>query len=94
MRKESTARSYVTLVCKDREVLQLVDMACPNKTVEEKMVETRQRYQQLAFAIRERRKGYRVEVVPVTGLSGGGAKKRAKKMVAIEMPHLYQPFQQ
>ena len=42
MRKESTARSYVTLVCKDREVLQLMDMACPNKTVEEKVAETRQ----------------------------------------------------
>ena len=50
-------------------------MACPSeKNVNEKMNEKRQKYQQLAFEIRERRPGYKVEIVPVViGCMGGGA---------------------
>ena len=60
MMKESTAeRSDVTIEY-------MVDMACPSeKDVLEKNKEKRQKYQQLAFAVRERRLGYRVEVIPI-----------------------------
>ena len=56
MRKESTARgSDVTVEHKKRKVIHLVDMACPSeKNVLEKNKEKRQKYQQLAFEVRER----------------------------------------
>ena len=76
MRKESTARRPdVTIEYKEQKRIQLVDMACPSeKNVNEKMNEKRQKYQQLAFEIRERRPGYKVEIVPVViGCMGGGA---------------------
>ena len=73
IRKEYTARrSDVTMEYKDQKRIQLVDMACPSeKNVNEKMNEKRQKYmyQQLAFEIRERRPGYKVEI----GCMGGGA---------------------
>ena len=52
----------------------MVDMACPSeKDVLEKNKEKRQKYQQLAFEVRERRPGYRVEVIPIViGCMGGG----------------------
>ena len=86
MRKESTARRLdVTLEYKERKVIQLVDMACPSeKNVEEKRAEKRQKYQQLAFEIRERRKGYRVEVVPVViGCMGGRVKAMEEQVRKI-----------
>ena len=76
MRKESTARRPdVTIEHKDRRLIQLIDMACPSeKNIKEKMNEKRHKYQQLAFEVRERRPGYRVEVIPVViGCMGGGA---------------------
>ena len=76
MRKESRARRPdVTIEYKERKLIQLVDMACPSeKNIHEKMAEKRQKYQQLAFEVRERRPGYRVEVIPVViGCMGGGA---------------------
>jgi hypothetical protein len=76
MRKESTARRPdVTIEYKEQKRIQLVDMACPSeKNVQEKMTEKRQKYQQLAFEIRERRPGYKVEIIPViVGCMGGGA---------------------
>ena len=49
-------------------------MACPmEKNIEEKRKEKLEKYQQLAFEIRERRPGFRVEIVPVIiGCLGGG----------------------
>ena len=76
MRKQSTARRPdVSIEYKERKLIQLVDMACPSeKNIQEKMTEKRQKYQQLAFEVRERRPGYRVEVIPVViGCMGGGA---------------------
>jgi len=57
MRKETTARRPdVTIEYKERKVIQVIDMACPSeKNIKEKMNEKRQKYQQLAFEIRERR---------------------------------------
>ena len=75
MRKESTARRPdVTIEYRDQKVIQLIDMACPSENnIHEKTNEKRQKYQQLAFEIRERRPGYRVEVIPVViGCMGGG----------------------
>ena len=77
MRKESTARRpNVTLEYKDLKLIQLVDMACTSeKNIQEKITEKRKKYKQLPFEIRERRLGYRVEVIPVViGCMSGGAK--------------------
>ena len=67
MRKESTARRPdVTIEYKERKVIHLVDMACPSeKNALEKNKEKRQKFQQLTFEIRERRPGYRVEVISI-----------------------------
>ena len=53
-------------------------MACPSKkNVLKRNKEHRQKYQQLAFEIRERRPGYRVEVIPIViGCMGGGGVMR------------------
>ena len=51
-------------------------MTCPSeKNFLEKNKEKRQKYQQLAFEDRERRPGYRVEVIPIViGCMGGGVR--------------------
>ena len=75
MRKESTARRPdVAIEYKERKVIHLVDMACPNvKNVLEKNKEKRQKYQQLVFEVKERRPEYKVEVIPIViGCMGGG----------------------
>jgi hypothetical protein len=75
MRKETTARRPdATLEYKNRKLIQLVDMACPAEAnIDKKISEKLQKYQQLAYEIRERRPGYRVEVIPVVlGCMGGG----------------------
>ena len=73
MRKESTARRPdVTIEYKERKVIHLVDMACPSeKNVLEKNKENN-KYQQLAFEVRERRPGYRVQVIPIVIECMGG----------------------
>ena len=62
--KESTARrSDVTIEYKKRKV---IHMACPGeKNVLEKNEEKKLKYQQFAFELKERRPGYRVEVIPI-----------------------------
>lgn len=75
MRKETTARRPdATLEYKDKKLIQLVDMACPAEAnIEKKISEKIQKYQQLAYEVRERRPGYKVEIVPVVlGCMGGG----------------------
>ena len=69
-------RPDVTIEYKERKVIHLVDMACPrDKNVLEKKKENRQKYQQLVFEIRERRPGYRVEVIPIVmGCMSGGVR--------------------
>ena len=75
IRKESTSRRPdVTIEYKKRKVIQMVDIARPGeKNVLEKNKEKRLKYQQFAFELKERRPGYRVEVIPIViGCMGGG----------------------
>ena len=75
LRKTTTARRPdMTLEDKEKKMIWIVDMACPmEKNIEEKRKEKLEKYQQLAFEIRERRPGFRVEIVPVIiGCLGGG----------------------
>ena len=70
---------------KKRKVIHLVDMACPSeKNVLEKNKENN-KYQQLAFEVRERRPGYKVVVIPIViGCMGGGVgviKKEVRKIL-------------
>jgi len=76
MRKETTARRPdVTIEYKEQKLIQVIDMACPSdKNISDKVQEKLQKYQQLAYEIRERRPGYHVEIIPVViGCMGGGA---------------------
>ena len=61
----------------DEKKVWIVDMACRNeKNIGEKHREKLNKYQQLAFEIREKRPGYRVEIVPIViGCLGGGMKQ-------------------
>ncbi len=55
----------------------IVDMACPQEQNCEKTTRTKlDKYKQIAFETREKRPGYRVEVVPVIiGCLGGNMRK-------------------
>ncbi len=78
MRKTSSARRPdLTLEDLQERKIWLIDMACPSDSnIENKLREKRYKYQQLAFEIREKRPGYRVEIMPfVIGCLGGGMKK-------------------
>ena len=88
MRKESTARRPdVTIEYKKRKVIHLVDMACPSENnVLKNNKEKREKYQQLAFEVRERRPGYNVEVIPIViECMGGGVRvmREQVKMILI-----------
>ena len=60
-------------------------MACPQeRNSETKMNDKRTKYQQLAFEISERRKEYKVAVVPIIiGCLGGGVDKTIRKVRRI-----------
>ena len=60
-------------------------MACPQeRNIETKMNDKRTKYQQLAFEIRERRKEYKVVVVPIIiGCLGGGIDKTIREVRRI-----------
>ena len=78
MRKTSSARRPdLTLEDLQERKIWLIDMACPSDSnIENKLREKRYKYQQLAFEIREKRPGHRVEIIPfVIGCLGGGMKK-------------------
>ena len=66
-------RPDLTLEDKDKKMILLIDMACPNEANKEgKRDEKIRKYQQLCFELRERR-GYMVKVIPlVIGCLGGG----------------------
>ena len=57
-------------------------MACPNENiVGAKHAEKLQKYQQLAFKIRERRPGYNVMIIPIViDCLGGGIKPVTKQI--------------
>ena len=87
MSKASTAkRPDVTIEYKVRKVIHLVDMACPSeKSVLERNKEKIQKYQKLAFEVRESRARYRVEVIPIViGCISGGVgvmREQVKKIL-------------
>ena len=60
-------------------------MACPQeRNIETKMNDKRTKYQQFAFEIRERRKEYKVVVVPIIiGCLGGGVDKTIREVRRI-----------
>ena len=61
--------------------------ACPQeRNIETKMNDKRTKYQQLAFEIRERRKEYKVVVVPIIiGCLGGGIDKTIREDEFLKM---------
>ena len=67
LKKTTTSRRPdLTLEDKQKKTIWICDMACPQeKNIETKMNDTRTKYQQLAFEIRERRKEYQVVVVTI-----------------------------
>ena len=67
MRKTTTARRPdLTLEEAEECTIWIVDMACPAEAnIAEKRREKLQKYQQLAFEIRERRVGFIAEIVPL-----------------------------
>ena len=66
MRKETTAqRTGVTIEYKDGKSIQIIDIAClSDQNINEKVKEKLQKYQQLAYEIRERRPGHHVDIIP------------------------------
>ena len=67
---------------KQKKTIWICDMACPQeRNIETKMNDKRTKYQQLAFEIRERRKEYKVVVVPIIiGCLGGGVDKKIREV--------------
>ena len=58
-------RSDLTLEGKDKKLIMLIDMACPNEANKEaKRDEKIRKYQQLCFQLQERR-GYMAKVIPL-----------------------------
>ena len=66
MRKTTSARRPdLTLEDLQERKIWLIDMACPSESnIEDKLREKRSKYQKLAFEIRGKRLGYRVEIIP------------------------------
>ena len=90
MRKTSSAhRPDLTLEDEKAKKIWLVDMSCLQEQNIEEMNRTKlQKYQQLAFETREKRRRYRVEVVPVIigclGGGGEGATRAVRKIIRDE----------
>ena len=86
MRQSSSARRPdLTLEDKERKRVWICDMACPQESnIEAKVKEKLDKYQQLAFEMRENRVGHRVEIVPlVIGCLGGGVGKLLKAVQSV-----------
>ena len=86
MRQSSLARRPdLTLEDKERKRVWICDMACPQESnIEAKVKEKLDKYQQLAFEMRETRVGHRVEIVPlVIGCLGGGVGKLLKAVQSV-----------
>ena len=90
MRKTSSARK-LDLILGDEKArkIWLVDTSCPQEyNIEEATSTKLQKYQELAFETREKRKRYRVEVVPVMiGYLEGGvenATRAVRKIIGDE----------
>ena len=78
MRKTTTARRPDLILEDNKEKkIFIIDMACPNESnIAKKRREKLDKYQQLAFEIREKRNDYLVEILPIViGCMGGGMKE-------------------
>ena len=76
-RKENVnRRPDLTVELKRRKTILLYNMACPMEmNIQKKRNKKLTKYRQIAFEIREKRKDYRVEIVPlIFGCCGGGFK--------------------
>ena len=67
MRKRTRAhRASVTIEYKNRKLIQMIDMACPSDlNIDEKINKKQQKYRQLAYEIRGKRPGHKVEIIPM-----------------------------
>ena len=86
LRKTTTCRRPdLTLEDKESKMVMFCDMACPQEhNIDKKRAEKKNKYQQLAFETRERRKGYKVKVVPIViGCLGGGVEKTLQDVSKI-----------
>ena len=89
LRKTTTSRRpELMLEDKQKITIWICDMAClQERNIETKMNDKRTKYQQLAFEIRERRKEYKVVVVPIIiiiiGCLGGGIDKTIREVRRI-----------
>ena len=86
MRQTSSARRPdLTLEDKETKRIWICDVACPQENnIEAKVKEKMDKYQQLAFETREKRAGYRVEVVPlIIGCLGGGIRRMCKNVQKV-----------
>lgn len=84
-KKTRARRPDVILEDKEFKEIYIVDMSCPMEVnVEEKRKKKLTKYQQIAFETRERRRGYKVRVVPlIIGCLGGGGNKCNKALLEI-----------
>ena len=86
MRQTSSARRPdLTLEDKETKRIWICDVACPQENnIEAKVKEKMDKYQQLAFETREKRAGYRVEVVSlIIGCLGGGIRRMCKHVQKV-----------
>ena len=78
MRKKTSARRPdLVLEDSNKKVIYILDMSCPmEENIEDKRREKLTKYQQVAFELRERRRGYKILILPVViGCFGGGGDK-------------------
>ena len=73
----TSRRSDLTLEDKEKSILWICDMACPQEdNIVTKRDEKRTKYRQLPFELREHRAEYKIYVIPVViGALGGGIKE-------------------
>ena len=69
----------------DHKLIQIIDMACNRgQNIHEKVKKKLQKYQQLAYKIRERRSVYHVEIISlIIGCMGGGANKLREQIARV-----------
>ena len=74
MKTSSSRRPDLILEDNDNRRIYIIDMACPMEmNIEKKAIENLQKYRQVAFETREKRKGYEVSILLlIIGCMGGG----------------------
>ena len=81
-KKTTSTRPDLMLEERQTKTIWICDMACPQENnIEKKKLEKRINYRQLEFKIRERKPGFKVQVVPlVISVFGGGLKEMLKEL--------------